>query len=42
MKLIGLSIGYAEWDAQTDLSHETLLARADQRMYEVKNARKST
>ena len=39
-KPIGLSVGYAEWDAQHDASFETLLARADQRMYEVKNAKK--
>ena len=41
MRSIGLSIGFAEWDAQNDISYETLLARADKRMYEVKNAKKS-
>jgi len=40
MRSIGLSIGFAEWDAQNDISYETLLARADQRMYEEKNAKK--
>lgn len=40
MKPIGLSIGYAEWDAQKDASYETLLTRADRRMYEVKRAKK--
>ncbi len=40
MKPIGLSIGYAEWDPQKDASFESLLARADKRMYEVKNAKK--
>ena len=42
MKPIGLSIGFAVWDAQLDDSYESLLARADQRMYEVKNAKKSS
>ena len=37
---IGLSIGYAEWDAQKDATYETLLARADRRMYQVKHAKK--
>ena len=41
MKPISLSIGYAAWDSQLDKSYETLLARADARMYEVKNAKKS-
>lgn len=40
MKPIGLSIGYAEWDSQKDVSVESLLARADERMYAVKNAKK--
>jgi diguanylate cyclase (GGDEF)-like protein len=40
MKPIGLSIGLAEWDPQLDKSYETLLARADARMYEVKNAKR--
>ena len=40
MKPISLSIGYAVWNAQMDKSYETLLARADARMYEVKNAKK--
>ena len=40
MKPIGLSIGYAEWDPKQDKSYETFLARADARMYEVKNAKK--
>ena len=39
-KPIGLSIGYAQWDPQQDISYESLLARADRRMYEVKNAKK--
>lgn len=39
-KPIGLSIGYAVWDAQTDSNYDSLIARADQRMYEVKNAKK--
>lgn len=40
MKPIGLSIGFAEWDPQLDKSYETLLSRADARMYEVKNAKR--
>ena len=40
MKPIGLSIGYAEWDHKLDISYESLLARADERMYAVKNAKK--
>ncbi|HWQ96487.1 MAG TPA: diguanylate cyclase [Clostridia bacterium] len=40
MKPIGLSIGYAEWDPQLDRSYESLLSRADARMYEVKNDKK--
>jgi diguanylate cyclase (GGDEF)-like protein len=40
MKPIGLSIGYAEWDPKQDKSYEMFLARADARMYEVKNAKK--
>lgn len=40
MSPIGLSVGFAEWDAQSDVTYETLLARADKRMYEVKNAKK--
>jgi len=40
MKPISLSIGYAEWDVQRDASFESLISRADQMMYEVKNARK--
>lgn len=40
MKPIGLSIGYAEWDPKKDLSYESLLDRADERMYAVKNAKK--
>lgn len=39
-KPIGLSIGYSVWSDQADTSHETLVARADQRMYEAKNAKK--
>lgn len=39
-KPIGLSIGFAEWDPQLDKSYETLISRADVRMYEVKNAKK--
>ena len=39
-KPIGLSIGYSMWDAQTDGNYEALIARADQRMYEAKNAKK--
>ena len=37
---IGLSIGFAVWDPRLDESYETLLSRADARMYEVKNAKK--
>jgi diguanylate cyclase (GGDEF)-like protein len=40
-KPIGLSIGYAQWDERTDINYESLLARADQHMYEEKNAKKS-
>jgi len=40
MKPIGLSVGYAKWDSQNDTSYESLLARADQCMYKVKNAKK--
>ena len=40
MKPISLSIGYAEWDPQLDLLYESLIARADQHMYEEKNAKK--
>lgn len=40
MKPIGLSIGFAEWDPNQDKSYEMFLARADARMYEVKNAKK--
>jgi len=39
-KPFGLSIGFAEWDPQLDKSYETLLSRADARMYEVKNAKR--
>ena len=41
MKPISLSIGYAMWDPKLDKSYETLLSRADARMYEVKNAKKT-
>ena len=37
---IGLSIGYSTWSNLKDTSYETLIARADQRMYERKNAKK--
>jgi diguanylate cyclase (GGDEF)-like protein len=40
MKPIGLSIGSAEWDSKKDISYESLLSRADERMYAVKNAKK--
>ncbi len=40
MKPIGLSIGYAEWNPENDSGYESLLARADAHMYEVKNAKK--
>ncbi|NLI53954.1 MAG: diguanylate cyclase [Clostridiales bacterium] len=40
MKPIGLSIGYATWDAQNDATFESLITRADQKMYEAKNAKK--
>lgn len=40
-KPIGLSIGYAIWDPEKDASFESLLSRADQQMYEMKNAKKS-
>ena len=42
MHEISLSIGYAEWDAQKDSSYESLISRADCKMYEVKNAKKNT
>ena len=42
LKPISLSIGHAGWDPQRDLSFESLISRADQMMYEVKNAKKST
>ncbi len=42
LRPIGLSIGYAEWDQKLDISYESLLARADERMYSVKNAKKRT
>lgn len=37
---ISLSIGYADWNAESDSSYESLLGRADKKMYEVKNAKK--
>lgn len=40
MHEISLSIGYAEWDAQKDSSYESLISRADCKMYEVKKAKK--
>ncbi|MEA4869070.1 MAG: diguanylate cyclase [Christensenella sp.] len=40
LKPISLSIGFADWDWQRDLTYETLISRADQMMYEVKNAKK--
>ena len=40
MKPIGLSIGHAQWDPKLDHSYESLLARADARMYVVKNEKK--
>ena len=40
MKPISLSIGYAEWDPQQDGGYESLITRADRRMYEEKNAKK--
>lgn len=40
MKPIGLSIGFAEWNPEKDCGYESLLARADAHMYEVKNAKK--
>ena len=41
MKPIGLSIGYAECDPQTDCNYESLINRADRMMYKVKNAKKN-
>ena len=38
---IGLSIGKADWDPQLDSSYETLISRADAKMYEEKNAKKN-
>ncbi len=40
MRAINLSIGYAAWDAQTDFNYESLVSRADRKMYEAKNAKK--
>ena len=40
LKPISLSIGYAGWNPQQDLTYENLISRADQMMYEVKNAKK--
>lgn len=39
-KPIGLSVGYAAWDMQNDETFESFVNRADQKMYEVKNAKK--
>ena len=39
-KPISLSIGYANWEPQRDRDYESLIRRADQMMYEVKNAKK--
>ena len=38
---IEMSIGFAEWDAQTDGTYDSLINRADQKMYLVKNAKKN-
>lgn len=40
MRKISLSIGSAEWNALSDTSYESLISRADRRMYEAKNAKK--
>lgn len=37
---IGMSTGYAEWDAHGDVNYEALINRADKKMYEVKKAKK--
>ncbi|MEZ4509872.1 MAG: GGDEF domain-containing protein [Eubacteriales bacterium] len=39
-KPISLSIGYANWDEAIDRTYESLISRADQKMYEVKRKRK--
>lgn len=38
---IGLSIGKTDWDPQLDCGYETLISRADAKMYEEKNAKKN-
>ena len=40
MKPISLSIGYAVCDPQEECHYESLINRADQKMYEMKNAKK--
>ena len=40
MSPIGVSVGYAVWDPEKDDSAEALIKRADQRMYEEKNAKR--
>ena len=38
---ISLSVGYADWDETIDKTYESLISRADKRMYEVKREKKN-
>ncbi len=38
---IGMSFGVAEWNAQRNESYESLICRADEKMYQEKNSKKS-
>ena len=38
---IGMSTGYADWDVHGDVNYETLINRADKKMYEVKKSQKA-
>jgi GGDEF domain-containing protein len=37
---ISLSVGYADWDEKNDRTYESLISRADKRMYEDKREKK--
>jgi len=37
---ISLSVGYADWDEKIDKTYESLISRADKKMYEVKRRKK--